>query len=251
MLRPDLDQAERLFLHRDRFCRAEPWHTPRVSARGRAGHGSTTRRRRRREEPTPTHQRKDRQDGLLGMTTRRSGDFGRRPPNREIVQQRKQVAVVDRHAGPGARSLEGHRVPLRTCERTRRESERPLGWALRLALGWRAHRDRRHEPASPTAQASREEPHAIQAKEQRRAACLAVAVRLAQSKAVVDLGLAAAGSCKEPEHVEFAGALDPGPAGGRAKEGSPVAWLDLYVWRERVGPQDRVRAHGRGTWSGG
>ncbi|MGZ3391021.1 MAG: hypothetical protein ACXVCF_15690 [Isosphaeraceae bacterium] len=85
----------------------------------------------------------------------------------------------------------------------------------------------------------------IKAKEQGRAACLGAAIGLTHPKAGLNLGLAAAASCKEFEHLEFTGGLDPGLAGGGTKQGSPMGWVDLNVGRESVGPQYRLRGHGR------
>jgi len=60
---------------------------------------------------------------------------------------------------------------------------------------------------------------------------------------VTDLGFAAAESRKELEHFEFAGGIEPDPAGGCAKEGSSLAGVDLHVGRECISPQYRFRGH--------
>jgi len=112
-------------------------------------------------------------------------------------------------------------------------------------MGWRSQGDARREPASRTVQASRKELQAIKAKQQRPAAGPDAAVRVAQSKAVVNLDLGAPASCEEVEHLEFTGALDPGLIGGRAKQGPRIGRVDFHVGRERVGSQHHFRGQGR------
>ena len=85
----------------------------------------------------------------------------------------------------------------------------------------------------------------VKAKEQGRAAYLGTAIGLTHPKASLNLGLAAAASCKEFEHLEFTGGINRGLAGGSTKQGSAMGWVDLDVGRESVGPQYRLRGHGR------
>ena len=198
------------------------------------------------EELTPTHQRKDRQNRSLGKSGHRGYELNCRPPNRQVVQKRKQVAIVDRHSGPGARSLEGHYAPRGARERAGRKSQRPLGWAFLQAIGWWTQGDARREPAFRTAEGAREEPQPIKAKEQSGAAYLGVAIGGGRSKATLNLGLAAAASCKELEHLELAGrCLHPGLAGGGMEQRSSNGRADLHIRRERVGPEYGIQSHER------
>jgi hypothetical protein len=203
------------------------------------------------EEPAPIHQRKDCQNCLLAMSYRRTCHLGCGPSYRQVVQEWKQVAVVNRYSSPGAGGLEGNDFPLEACERTWRKPERYFEWAFQRDFRWRPQGNARRELSAPTAQASCKEPPSIKAKEQRCAACPSATVRLALLKLVMDLGLATAESRKKFEDFEFAGRVDPDLAGGRAKEGSPVVCVDLYVGCERVGPQYRIRSHWRTAKSTG
>jgi hypothetical protein len=101
-----------------------------------------------------------------------------------------------------------------------------------------------HALSPMAAAAAREELQAIKPKEQCHTACLAAAVRPARSKVAVNPSLAAAVPCKDLEHFELIGALDPGLAGGRAKHGAPIGRVDFHVGGERASPQHRVRGHG-------
>ena len=200
------------------------------------------------EEPTPTHQRKEpRESPFSERPAAAAASSDRRPPDRQVVQKRKQIAVVDRHSGPGARRLEGHHARLGARERAARKSKRPLGWAFRRRRRVANARGRTRRAGVRAAQAAGEEPQAIKAKEQRRAACR----RRCDRSRSIEGGFAAGPRCcrflaRSFEHLEFTGrASTQALVGGGAKQGSPMAGSDLDVGRERVGPQHRFGGHGR------
>ena len=195
------------------------------------------------EEPTPTHERKDRQNGLPGMTGH--CHLGRRTANCQIVQERKHVAVMNSDTRPGARELEDQDVFFDSSERTMRESERPVGWALRRRAWWRSQRHTRHEPAFSAIDGSREESEPIELKEQRRAARLRIVGVGTTPKSGVELGLAAVNAREQFERSDFDRAFHPDLVSGSAKEDTPVARFGAHVGRERVRPVNRIRGHAR------
>jgi hypothetical protein len=193
------------------------------------------------------HQTKDCQDCLLAMSRRSLRDFGGRQPRRQIVQEWKQTAIVKQHFGPGAGSLEGYCFLFDPRERAWRKPKRPFERAF-----WRGPRRRpqgnaRYKPSAPTAQASREQPQAIQAKEQRGATLFVVPVKIAfywLVKAIIDIRIAAVRRCKKFEQLELSG-LKPNLTRRRVNESTPVSRTDLYVRRERISPQCRTGGHRR------
>ena len=172
--------------------------------------------------------------------------LGRRTANCQIVQERKQVAVVNRDPRPGARELEDQEVCFDSGERAGRESERSVGWVLRRRAWWRAQRYTRHQPAFFATDSSRQESHPIELKEQRRAARLdIVGVGTTQSKSGVNLGVAAVDARELFERSDLDRAFHPDLVGGSAKESASVARFDAHVGRERVRPVNRIRGHAR------
>jgi hypothetical protein len=197
----------------------------------------------RAEKPAPTHEREDRQNRLCGMADHQCRDFGRRSTDRQIVQERKQVAVVNDQPGPRARSLDRDHISFDTYVRLWRESELPLEWAFRRRSGWRTEGHTRREPASSATQGSRQESEPIEAIEQGRAPCLKIVFETTPPDLGIELGFAATRATKEFERPEFHSTFDARFGSGCAKKRAPVSQLELHIRRERVRPLDRIGGH--------
>jgi hypothetical protein len=197
------------------------------------------------EKLTPTHPREDRQNQALGIADRDSRYFDRLPPNRQVMQQRKQIAVMHHHSGPRARNFEGHCTGVGADKDLLRESQQALRRSLRKRNRRWTQGDARRQPTSCTVEASREETETIKSKEQRRAMCFGAALGFALLQTIMNLCLAAAVPFEEFEHFEFSTGPDPCPARGGTKEDPIVSRLDLYVGCKRIGQHYRVRGHER------
>ncbi|MEY9884519.1 hypothetical protein [Bradyrhizobium symbiodeficiens] len=198
------------------------------------------------EKPALAHQTKYRQDCLLAMLRFNLGDFSGWEPNRQIVQEWKQAAIVKRHFDPGAGNLEGYCSLIDACERIWRKPKRFSERAFRRSPGRRPQGNAGHKPPALTAQAPYEQPQAIQAKEQRCTTLSEVAVRIALdrlvSKTIIDIFLAAARWRKKFEQLKVGG-LNPDLKRRRVNESAPVSRTDFYVWRERITPQCCTGGH--------
>ena len=113
------------------------------------------------------------------------------------------------------------------------------------ALGWRTHRDTRHEPASPTAQASREQPNAIVGG---RAAPRSVSRRRRPNALIRRRSWSSASLQPAPARSPSTSSSQASSTQVRLmavrRKAPPWPGSICYVGRERVGPQDRIGAHG-------
>jgi hypothetical protein len=197
------------------------------------------------EKLTPTHPREDRQNQVLGIADRGSRYFDRLPPNCQVMQQRKQIAVMHRHSGPGARNFEVHCTGVGADKGLTRESEETLRRSVRKCSGRWTQGDARREPTSCTVEASHEKTETIKSKEQRRVMCFGATLRFAQLQMSMNLRLAAAVPFEEFERLQFTSGPEPGPARGGTKQDTLISRLDLYVGCKRIGQHYRVRGHER------
>ena len=149
------------------------------------------------------------------------------------MQEGEQIAIMDRHSGPGPRGFEDDHVRLDARERAGRDSKWTVRWSCRRALGWRTERDTRREPPSPAAQRSCEKPEMIKTIEKRRAVRIGCGVVLTDLAAVY-----------QPLQGPELAAVDPGARRRSNKEGTPFTGLDRHVGREGVGRHDRIGSHG-------
>ena len=200
------------------------------------------------EQIAPAHQRNERANGGFGNAGRLQ--FGRRPPDRQIMQQRQQISIVQDHCGPCARRHERDGTRLGACERVSRQEERTFGWRWRRRSGRRPQRDARDEPSSAAAEAALQQARTIQAKQQRRTARGGVAPGTGRGRALMQLALGAAFVRQVFAHqvfdqLEISG-LDSQLVGRRAQQCAAIVWLDLDTGREHEAPGNGVGKHRAG-----